>query len=137
MTAQSAAVWFSKMRAFAAAYASTLTSFSEADKAMTRTLLGTISSVCNVTFVEVECGPVGVSVGAGTGVLVGGCVAVAAGSGVGVVGLTGQQLQPVVDAAIARWAASGLDAAQLSTLRNTPIHIADFLDSGGRPNKYW
>jgi hypothetical protein len=38
----------------------------------------------HLTFVEVECGPVGVSVGAGTGVLVGGCVAVADGSGVGV-----------------------------------------------------
>ena len=38
----------------------------------------------HLTFVEVECGPVGVSVGAGTGVLVGGCVEVAAGSGVAV-----------------------------------------------------
>ena len=51
----------------------------QVDMPFTSRVLGT-----HLTFVEVECGPVGVSVGAGTGVLVGGCVAVAAGSGVGV-----------------------------------------------------
>jgi uncharacterized repeat protein (TIGR01451 family) len=56
-------------------------------------------------------------------------LAPAAGSGVGAASLTEQQLQPVVDEALARWAAAGLDAAQLSVLRNVPIHIATFLDA--------
>jgi hypothetical protein len=56
-------------------------------------------------------------------------LAPSAGSGVGTTSLTEQQLQPVVDAAIAQWAAAGLDAAQISVLRNTPIHIASFLDA--------
>src|SRR5262249_13615772 len=51
------------------------------------------------------------------------------GSGVGAASITEQQLQPVVDEAIALWSAAGLDAAQISVLRNTPIHIATFLDA--------
>src|SRR5207245_6701606 len=47
-------------------------------------------------------------------------LAPSAGSGVGA-SLTDQQLQPVVDAAIANWQTAGLSAAQLSVLRNTPI----------------
>jgi hypothetical protein len=34
-----------------------------------------------------------------------------------------------VEAALARWEAAGLSDAQLSVLRNTSIHIADFLDA--------
>jgi hypothetical protein len=56
-------------------------------------------------------------------------LAPSAGSGVGAANLTEQQLQPVVDEALARWAAAGLNAAQLSTLRSTPIYIATFLDA--------
>jgi hypothetical protein len=56
-------------------------------------------------------------------------LAPSAGNGIGVASLTEQQLLPVVDAALARWQAAGLSAAQLSTLRNTPIYIADFLDA--------
>jgi hypothetical protein len=56
-------------------------------------------------------------------------LAPSAGSGVGVASLTDQQLQPVVEAALARWEAAGLSDAQLSVLRNTSIHIADFLDA--------
>ncbi len=43
----------SQFAAEAAAYSATLTAFSDADKAMTRTLLANIAAVANVTFVEV------------------------------------------------------------------------------------
>jgi hypothetical protein len=56
-------------------------------------------------------------------------LAPSAGSGVGVTSLTEQQLQPVVDEAIALWSAAGLSPAQINVLRNTPIHIATFLDA--------
>src|SRR5262249_27439476 len=49
-------------------------------------------------------------------------------SGAGTASLTDQQLQPVVDAAIARWANSGLDTQQISTLRGVTVQVGSFLD---------
>src|SRR5262249_37631280 len=56
-------------------------------------------------------------------------LAPSAGSGVGAASLTDGQLQPVVAAALTRWEAAGLSDAQLSVLRNTPIHIVNWLDA--------
>jgi hypothetical protein len=50
-------------------------------------------------------------------------------AGNGATSLTERQLQPVVQAAIVGWEAAGASAEQLDVLRNTPIHIVDFLDA--------
>src|SRR5262249_4025678 len=47
-----------------------------------------------------------------------------------VVGLTEEQLQGIVQAAIARWAAAGLDGSRLATLQQVQFQIADLGGSG-------
>src|SRR5262249_4835115 len=49
-------------------------------------------------------------------------------SGAGTASLTDSLLQPVVDAAIARWAGAGLNAQQISTLRGVTVQVGSFLD---------
>jgi hypothetical protein len=49
-------------------------------------------------------------------------------SGENVAPLTVEELQPVVQEAIARWAAAGIDAGQLSVLRQVTVGIAAFPD---------
>jgi hypothetical protein len=56
-------------------------------------------------------------------------LAPSAGSGVWAANLTNGQLKRVVDAALDNWQAAGASAAQLNVLRNTPIHIIDWLDA--------
>src|SRR5262249_40058096 len=47
-------------------------------------------------------------------------------SGENLAPLTGEDLQPVVQEAIARWGAAGVDAGRLSALRQVTVGIADF-----------
>jgi uncharacterized repeat protein (TIGR01451 family) len=50
------------------------------------------------------------------------------GSGVGVASLTPQQLQPVVNQAIAEWASLGYGSGAVNVLRNIPIRITNLPD---------
>jgi uncharacterized repeat protein (TIGR01451 family) len=52
-------------------------------------------------------------------------LAVSTGSGAVPAPLTAQQLQPVLNEAIANWAASGLDPQSASTLQHVSVHIAN------------
>jgi uncharacterized repeat protein (TIGR01451 family) len=55
-------------------------------------------------------------------------LAVSPGSGSGATSLTEQQLQPVLSAAIAGWAGTGLSLQSLSTLQNVTVHIGNLQD---------
>src|SRR5262249_38720874 len=55
-------------------------------------------------------------------------------------GLTAQLLAPVVEAAVARWAAAGLDSTAAQALRNLPFRIDDLAGSFlgfATPNMIW